>query len=190
MRDAKLTFSVPVQAGNAGLYNITAASSNGVVTLLTSGGTPGVSGAPAVVSSELNYGGLVTNGVTGAAMDANMDGSVTAADYVRGQILNPLYVQVAFNYDALGAAATADTITVELHGSDTSGFTPASGTLLSSFVHTTAATAAAKGDEMAILNLQSYAKFLKLKFINSATRAGGFVNVTRMHIQTGREGNL
>ena len=190
MRDAKLTFAVPVQAGDAAKYNITAASSNGVVSLFTSGGTPGVSGAPAVVSNELNYGGLVTNGVSGAVMDANMDGSVTAADYVRGQILNPLYVQVAFSYSALGAASVSDTITVELHGSDTSGFTPAAGTLLSSFVHTTAATAAASGNEMAILTLQSYAKFLKLRFVNSSTRAGGVVNVTRMHIQTGREGSI
>ena len=103
---------------------------------------------------------------------------------MRGQILNPLYVNVAFNHTGLTAT---DTITVELHGSDTTGFTPATTTLLSSAVYTAAAAA---GDDMIILNLQSYAKFLKLKFISATARTGANINVTRMHIQTGREGVL
>ena len=184
MRDAKLTFAVPLQSGGVNLFNVTTASNAGVVTLFQFGGTPGASGAPAIVSTELNYGGLVINGVSGAAMDSNADGSVTAADYVRGQVIRPLYVNVALNYSGLTAA---DTVTVELHGSDTSGFTPSSTTLLASAIHT---SAAATGDEMIILNLQSYAKFLKLRFVSSAARAAGTINVTRMHILNSREGNL
>lgn len=180
MRDAKLTFSYPAVAGGANQLNIPTASSNGVVTMNFTGTTT----SAVAISAELNYGGLVTNGASGAVMDSNADGSVTAADYVRGQILNPLYVQFAGNYSGLTAA---DTLTIELHGSDTSGFTPASTTLLSQFVHT---AAAATGDEMLVLPLQSYAKFLKLKITASAIRAGGAINVTRMHVQTGREGNL
>jgi hypothetical protein len=180
MRDAKLTFSYPSVGGGANQMNIPTASSNGVVAMnFTSTSTAGIA-----ISAQLDYGGLVMNGVSGAVMDANADGSVTAADYVRGQILNPLYVLFAGNYSGLTAA---DTITVELHGSDTSGFTPSTATLLSSFVHTAAAAA---GDEMAVLPLQSYAKFLKLRIAFSAIRAGGALNVTRMHIQNGREGVL
>jgi hypothetical protein len=178
MRDAKLTFSYPAVGGGANQLNIPTASANGVVAMnFTSTSTAGIA-----ISAELNYGGLVTNGVTGAVMDANADGSVTAADYVRGQVIRPLYVLFAANYTGLTAA---DTITIELHGSDTSGFTPASGTLLSTFVHTAAAAA---GDEMAVLNLQSYAKFLKLKVTFSAIRASATFTVTRMHVQNSREG--
>lgn len=183
MRDAKLTFSFAVaNPATATTYLIANASSNGVVTLAmnaTSTG-PNVAGT----SVELNYGGLVINGVSGAVMDSNNDGSVTAADYVRGQILNHLYVNVAFNHTGLTAA---DTVLVELHGSDTTGFTPSATTLLSSAVYT---AAAATGDDMLILNLQSYAKFLKLKFISATARTGANINVTRMHIQNGREGVL
>ena len=182
MRDAKLTFAYATATAGATQYLISTASSNGVVTLAMNATTTGPNVAG--VSTELNYGGLVTNGVSGSVMDANADGSVTAADYVRGQILNPLYVNVAFNHTGLTAT---DTITVELHGSDTTGFTPATTTLLSSAVYTAAAAA---GDDMIILNLQSYAKFLKLKFISATARTGANINVTRMHIQTGREGVL
>ncbi len=180
MRDAKLMFAYPVAAGGANQMNIPTASSNGTVVMnFTSVTTAGIA-----ISAQLDYGGLVISGVNGAVLDANADGSITAADYVRGQILNPLYVMFAANYTGLTAA---DTITIELHGSDTSGFTPATSTLLSQFVHTAAAAA---GDEMTVLNLQSYAKFLKLKITFSAIRAGAVFTVTRMHIQNGREGVL
>lgn len=182
MRDAKLTFSYSTASAGATQYLISTASSNGVVTFAMNGTTTGPNVAG--VSNELNYGGLVTNGVSGAVMDANNDGSVTAADYTRGQILNPLYVNIALNHTGLTAS---DTIAVELHGSDTSGFTPGATTLLSSAVYT---AAGATGDEMLILNLQSYSKFLKLKFISATARSGAFINVTRMHIQNGREGVL
>jgi len=180
MRDAKLTFSYPVAAGGINQLNIPAASVGGVVAM----NFTGTSGSAVAISAQLDYGGLVQNGVTGAAMDANADGAVNASDFVRGQILNPLYVQFGGNYSGL---TVNDTLTVELHGSDTSGFTPSATTLLSSFVHTAAATT---GNEMVVLNLQSYAKFLRLRIAASAIRAGGAINVTRMHIQTGREGNL
>ncbi len=180
MRDAKMTFAYPVAAGGANQMNIPTASSNGTVVMnFTNVTTAGIAS-----SAQLDYGGLVINGVNGAVLDANADGSVTAADYVRGQILNPLYVQFAGNYTGLTAA---DTITIELHGSDTSGFTPATGTLLSQVVHTVAAAA---GDEMVVLPLQSYAKFLRLRIVFSAIRAGAVLNISRMHIQNGREGVL
>ena len=178
MRDAKLTFAYPVAAGGANQMNIPTASSNGTVVMnFTNVTTAGIAS-----SAQLDYGGLVMSGVNGAVLDSNADGSVTAADYVRGQIFNPLYVQFAANYTGLTAA---DTITVELHGSDTSGFSPATATILSQAVHTVAAAA---GDEMLILPLQSYAKFLRLRITFSAIRSGAVLTVTRMHIQNGREG--
>jgi hypothetical protein len=182
MRDAKLTFAFATQSAGASAYLISTASANGVVTLTMNGTTSGAN--VTATSSELNYGGLVTNGVSGAVMDSNNDGSVTAADYVRGQILNPLYVNVAFNHTGVTAA---DTVTVELHGSDTSGFTPSTTTLLSQSVYTAAAAA---GDDMIVLPLQTYAKFLKLKVTSSQGRNPAAVNITRMHIQSGREGVL
>lgn len=183
MRDAKLTFSIAAQSAATSAYLVNAPGSvNGVVSLIMNATTTGAN--VAATSVELNYGGLVMNGVSGAVMDANQDGSVTNADYVRGQILNPLYVKVAFNHTGVTAA---DTVTVELHGSDTLGFTPAAGTLLSSAVYT---AAAATGADQLILPLQSYAKFLRLKFISSQGRNGAQVNVTQMHIQNGREGSI
>lgn len=180
MRDAKLTFAFAVaNPATATTYLIATASSNGVVTLAMNATTTGnVTGT----SVELNYGGLVTNGVSGAVMDANADGSVTADDYVRGQIIRPLYVNVALNHTGLTAA---DTLIVELHGSNTSGFTPGTGTVLATTTYT---AAAATGDDMIVLPLQSNAKFLKLKFTSPTARTGANINVTRMHIQNSREG--
>lgn len=181
MRDAKLTFVMPTTAGGTDQLNIVSPGSvNGVVTLNFTGTT----GTPRATSNILDYGGLVMNGVSGAVMDGNADGSVTNADYVRGQILNPLYVLIAGNYINLTAA---DTVTFELHGSDTLAFTPSAATLLSSAVHT---VVAATGDEMLVLPLQSYAKFLRLRVIFSAIRGTAVFTVTRMHIQNGREGVL
>jgi hypothetical protein len=179
MRDAKLTFSFAAVGGTADQLTVVAPGSvNGVVQLTFASTT----GTPRATSAVLDYGGLVMNGVSGAVMDGNADGSVTNADYVRGQILNPLYVLFAGNYTNLTAA---DTVTIELHGSDTLAFTPSAATLLSSAVHTVAAAA---GDEMLVLPLQSYAKFLRLRITFSAIRATGVFNITRMHIQNGREG--
>jgi hypothetical protein len=182
MRDAKLTFAYATATAGATQYLISTASANGVVTLAMNGTTtgPNVAGS----SVELNYGGLVMNGVSGAVMDSNNDGSVTAADYVRGQILNPLYVNVAFNHTGLTAA---DTVLVELHGSDTTGFTPSASTLLAQNTYT---AAAATGDDMIVLPLQSYAKFLRLRVVSATARSGATINITRMHIQNGREGVL
>jgi hypothetical protein len=180
MRDAKLTFAFAVaNPATATTYLISNASVNGVVALTMNATTTGNVTATSV---ELNYGGLVTNGVTNAVMDANADGSVTADDYVRGQVIRPLYVQVMLNHTGLTAA---DTILVELHGSNTSGFTPATGTILS---QTTYVAAAAAGDDMIILPLQSYAKFLKLKVTSATARTGAVITLTRMHVQNSREG--
>ena len=181
MRDAKLTFAFAVaNPATTTTYLISTASANGVVALTMNATSTGPN--VTATSVELNYGGLVTNGVSGAVMDANMDGSVTADDYVRGQIIRPLYVQVMLNHTGLTAA---DTILVELHGSNTSGFTPATGTILS---QTTYVAAAAGGDDMIVLPLQSYAKFLKLKVTSATARTGAVITLTRMHVQNSREG--
>lgn len=181
MRDAKLTFAVPTQTAAAGVMSITTASSNGQVSAAMNASS---TGSPAITSSDLNYGALLTNGVTGAAMDNNQDGSVNASDYVRGQILNALYLRVGLNHTGVTAA---DTFTVALHGSDTSGFTPSATTLLSSTLYT---AAAATGAAIVIVPLQSYAKFIKMVITATTNRSGAAVNVTQMHLQTGREGNL
>jgi hypothetical protein len=181
MRDAKLTFSVPVQTAGAGVMAVATASSNGAVAATMTAAT---TGSPAITSNDLNYGGLLTNGVSGAVMDNNQDGSVTAADYVRGQILNPLYLRVGLNHTGVTAA---DTFTVALHGSDTAGFTPSTTTVLASTVYT---AAAATGAGIVIVPLQSYAKFVKMVITATTNRSGAAVNITQMHLQTGREGNL
>jgi hypothetical protein len=50
--------------------------------------------------------------------------------------------------------------------------------------------AAATGDDMIVLPLQSYAKFLRLRVVSATARSGATINITRMHIQNGREGVL
>jgi hypothetical protein len=90
-------------------------------------------GAVNLNALELNYGGLLINGVSGAAMDNDMNGAVDASDYVRGQIINPIYVVSALNVSQMAAF---DVLTCEVHSSNTLGFTPSAATITSSFAYT------------------------------------------------------
>jgi len=141
MRDAKLTFLYPNAAVTA--TSITMGSTGaGPTTVISSvtynqGITYTQAGASAAAVNlnalELNYGGLLMSGVSGAVLDNDMSGSVDAADYVRGQILNPIYVVSALTANQLAAL---DVLTCEVHSSNTLGFTPSASTVVSSNAYT------------------------------------------------------
>lgn len=181
MRDDKLTFKFPATTGTSNVY--TTAGTVGGATLFTFVSS---TGAPTATSTELNYGGLVTNSVGGAVLDSNMDGVVNADDYVRGQIIRPLYLNVAFS--GAGLVAT-NTITVEYYASNTLGFTPAAGNLQASAVATVAALATAV-DDYVVFPVQSYFKFHKIIIKSNAVNAGGTVTLGRAYITNSREGAL
>lgn len=141
MRDAKLTFLYP---------NATVTATTGTMGSVGAGPTTVISGttynqgitytqasasagATNLNALELNYGGLLTNGVSGAVLDNDMSGSVDAADYVRGQILNPIYVVSALTANQL---AGLDVLTCEVHTSNTLGFTPSASTVVSTNAYT------------------------------------------------------
>lgn len=119
MRDAKLTFSyATVASGAANALKVTPVSGSPMVVLNSNGS----SGVPVATSNELNYGGLLVNGVSGAVMDSNYSGGAVAdaGDYVRGQILNPLFVTSPIATSWFPASTF---VTMAVHGSDVSGFT-------------------------------------------------------------------
>lgn len=121
MRDRLLTFSWPSQTAGASQFLVTPSATSTLATLSHTG----ASGTPAAISSELNYGGLLVNPIPtafngpGVVLDNDSSGSVTADDYVRGQILTPLYVSLAIQATAV---AIDDTFQVEVHGSNTPSF--------------------------------------------------------------------
>jgi hypothetical protein len=118
MRDNKLTFTyAAVASGGSNVLKVTPITGTPSVNLNSNGS----SGVPIATTAELNYGGLLMLGTSGAVMDNNMSGAVDAADYVRGQILNPLYVVAPIQTSIIPFTST---VTMSLHGSDTSGFTP------------------------------------------------------------------
>jgi len=141
MRDAKLTFLYPNAAVTASAVTMASAGQGPTQTI---GGTvysqgivynqSGASaGAVNLNGLELNYGGLLTNGVSGSVMDNDMSGTVDANDYVRGQILTPLYVTSALTANQLAAN---DVLTCEVHSSNTLGFTPSASTVVATQAYT------------------------------------------------------
>ena len=124
MRDTKLTFAyTAVASGGSNVLKVTLVTGTPSVNLNSNGS----SGVPIASSNELNYGGLLTNGVSGAVMDNDMSGAQDANDYVRGQILNPLYVVAPIQTTLIPFSST---ITMAVHGSNTTGFTLGSGNVL------------------------------------------------------------
>lgn len=141
MRDAKLTFLYPnalvtATAGNMASVGQGPTTVIGVNTynqgvLYTQTGAS--AGAVNLNALELNYGGLLINGVSGSVMDNDMSGAVEVNDYVRGQILNPIYIVTALTANQLAAN---DVLTCEVHSSNTLGFTPSASTITSTFAYT------------------------------------------------------
>ena len=124
MRDAKLTFTyVAVATGASNVLKVSLVTGTPSVNLNSNGS----SSVPIASSAELNYGGLLTNGVTGSVMDNNMSGTVDSDDYVRGQILNPLYVVSPISVTLIPFSST---IAMAVHGSNTTGFTLGAGNVL------------------------------------------------------------
>ena len=121
MRDRLLSFSWPTQTAGSGQFGVTAPSANGVTTLSHASAT----GSPAAITTELNYGGLLVNTIPAtylgapSVLDNDNSGTVDANDYVRGQILTPLYVTLAVQTTAI---AIDDTLQIEVHGSNTQSF--------------------------------------------------------------------
>ena len=124
MRDAKLTFAyTAVAAGTSNVLKVTLVSNSPSVNLNSNGST----GVPIASSNELNYGGLLTLGTANTVLDNDMSGTVDANDYLRGQILNPLYVSAPIQTTLIPFSST---ITMAVHGSNTTGFTLGSGNVL------------------------------------------------------------
>jgi len=278
MRDAKLTFLYPNTAVTAAASTM-GSSGQGPTTVISVGGTAttynqGIlytqtaavnAGATNLNALELNYGGLLTNGVSGAVMDNDMNGSVNADDYVRGQIFSPIYVS---SFLQASAFAANDVLTCEVHTSNTLGFTPSASTVAATsaftppvsfvvggsvasstgaltagttyFVLTTVpasnqitigtsrgggavanititlnnlngiavnqsvvfSASVGAGATVAQLvsvyqdvnstilsvPLQSYGKFLRVRWVATTVRTGASIGITRTAIQTGREG--
>lgn len=183
MRDDKLTFKFPATTAGNGIFGT--AGTVGGATLFNMAGV--VTTAPSATSAELNYGGLDTNGVGGAVLDSNMDGVVNADDYVRGQIIRPLYLNVMFSGQAL---ANSQTVTVEYYSSNTLGFTPGAGNLQGSTVLTAPAAGAPHSiDESIVFAVQSYNKFHKL-IVKTNALTGTSVTLARAYITNSREGAL
>jgi hypothetical protein len=139
MRDAKLSFlyttstsAGAAQLGVAGFgpqFTISSVSYNVGATLSHAS----ASGAAVAVTTELNYGGLLTNGVSGAVMDNDNSGTVDANDYVRGQILNPLYVVAPITVSQINPT---DTLLMEVHGGAAAGFALSSSTVVAQTIWT------------------------------------------------------
>jgi hypothetical protein len=141
MRDAKLTFVYPTAAvtASASVMGSTGAGPAIVIggTSYSQGITYTQTGASAAAGNnnalELNYGGLLTNGVSNAVMDNDMSGAVEVNDYVRGQILTPIFVTSALTTTQLAAN---DVLTCEVHASNTLGFTPSASTVVATQAYT------------------------------------------------------
>jgi len=136
MRDAKLTFLYPNAAvtGTSGTMQSAGQGPTTVISgttynqgILYTQAAAVTAGAVNLNALELNYGGLLTNGVSGSVMDNDMSGAVDAGDYVRGQILTPLYITSALTTNQLAAN---DVLTCEVHSSNTLGFTPSASTVV------------------------------------------------------------
>jgi hypothetical protein len=128
MRDAKLTFGyTAVASGGSNVLKVTLVTGTPSVNLNSNG----ASGVPIASSNELNYGGLLTNGVSGSVMDNNMSGALDPDDYVRGQILNPIYVSAPITTTLIPFSST---ITMAVHGANTTGFTLGAGNVLAQTV--------------------------------------------------------
>ncbi|CAB4158982.1 hypothetical protein UFOVP704_40 [uncultured Caudovirales phage] len=124
MRDAKLTFGYTgVGTGGSNVLKVVLVANSPSVNLNSNGS----SGVPIASSNELNYGGLLTLGTANTVLDNDMSGTVDANDYVRGQILNPLYVVAPIQTTLIPFSST---ITMAVHGSNTSGFTLGAGNVL------------------------------------------------------------
>ena len=124
MRDTKLTFAyTAVATGASNVLKVTLVTGTPSVNLNSNGST----GVPIASSNELNYGGLLTLGTANTVLDNDMSGAVDANDYVRGQILNPLYVVAPIQTTLIPFSST---ITMAVHGSNTTGFTLGSGNVL------------------------------------------------------------
>lgn len=141
MRDAKLTFLYPNAVVTATAGNMASVGQGPTTVIGVNTYNQGVlytqtgasAGAVNLNALELNYGGLLTNGVSGSVMDNDMSGAVEVNDYVRGQILNPIYVVTALTANQLAAN---DVLTCEVHSSNTLGFTPSASTITSTFAYT------------------------------------------------------
>lgn len=182
MRDDKLTFKFPATTANANVFGC--AGTSGGATLFT---MASVTGVPTATSTELNYGGLVTAGVGGAVLDHNADGVVNADDYVRGQIIRPLYLNVMFSVQAF---ANNQTATVEYYSSNTPGFTPGAGNLAGTVTITAAAAGAPHNlDDSIVFPIQTYNKFHKL-IVKSSAATGTSITLGRAYITNSREGVL
>lgn len=135
MRDAKLTFLYPNATVTAGAGNMGSTGQGPTTVIGATTYNQGIiytqagasAGAVNLNALELNYGGLLTNGVSGSVMDNDMSGTVDANDYVRGQILTPLYITSALTANQLAAN---DVLTCEVHSSNTLGFTPSASTVV------------------------------------------------------------
>lgn len=124
MRDTKLTFAyTAVATGASNVLKVTLVTGTPSVNLNSNGST----GVPIASSNELNYGGLLTLGTANTVLDNDMSGAVDANDYVRGQILNPLYVVAPIQTTLIPFSST---ITMAVHGANTTGFTLGSGNVL------------------------------------------------------------
>jgi hypothetical protein len=275
MRDAKLTFLYPNAVVTAAAGNMASVGQGPTTVIGPTTYNQGVlytqtgasAGAVNLNALELNYGGLLTNVVSGSVMDNDMSGAVEVNDYVRGQILNPIYVVTALTANQLAAN---DVLTCEVHSSNTLGFTPSASTITSTFAYTppvaftvagtvvsttgtltagtvyfvTAVTPASNtitvgtsrgggtvanititlssvagvvvnqtiifnasvgaGATVAVVAslyndvnstilsvpLQSYGKFLRVRWNATTVRSGATISITRTAIQTGREGTV
>jgi len=128
MRDAKLTFGyTAVGTGGSNVLKVVLVANSPSVNLNSNGST----GVPIASSNELNYGGLLTLGTANTVLDNDMSGTVDANDYVRGQILNPLYVVAPIQTTLIPFSST---ITMAVHGSNTTGFTLGAGNVLAQTV--------------------------------------------------------
>ena len=128
MRDAKLTFGyTAVGTGGSNVLKVVLVANSPSVNLNSNGST----GVPIASSNELNYGGLLTLGTANTVLDNDMSGTVDANDYVRGQILNPLYVVAPIQATLIPFSST---ITMAVHGSNTTGFTLGAGNVLAQTV--------------------------------------------------------
>jgi hypothetical protein len=183
MRDDKLTFKFPNTTATANVFGNT--GTVGGTTVFTLAGS---SGTPSATSNELNYGGLVTNGVSGAVMDSNADGVVNADDYVRGQIIRPLYLNIMLSALAL---VNSQTVTVEYYSSNTLGFTPGAGNLTQSVVLTAPASGGphASLDESVVFTIHSYSKFHRV-IVKTSAASGTSITLARAYITNSREGSL